>query len=357
MKNLSIWIGRVAVILVCLELCSVTLLPRHPLRPPPHLSNFFTSSASPLESLDSSVIMTIPAEYSVGDTNVRVWTRREQSHYEQWSSLPNSKEQKTLLVLTPMMNSAKDLMHYFSLLDNLSYPKHLISLGILEGDSTDDTYEQLLTKFQELSVAGLFRRLTLVKKDIPNGNRDLGGHERHSLQVQGHRRSVQAKCRNHLVSIALHDEDVVLWLDSDLRRYPRDIVERMMATGVRMVSADCIASSGYCYDRNNWRETPKRKAFMSQLPSDFLVFEGYSGQMNTNRESLCDIDPAEGELVELHGVGGTALMVEADLFREGLFFPTFAFEHVLETEGIAQVAIKMGVQVYGMTQLKVFHEH
>lgn len=40
----------------------------------------------------------------------------------------------------------------------------------------------------------------------------------------------------------------------------------------------------------------------------------------------------ENGLVELQGVGGTALMIEADLIREGLIFPTFPFRHAIETE-------------------------
>lgn len=296
-------------------------------------------------------------EYSVTKTLVRLWSRQRHAHYEEWSNGAGSDKPKRVIVLTPMMNSAKDIVHYFSLFQSLTYPKDLISLGVLEGDSTDDTYNLLLDKFQELSLGSEYRRLTLVQKDFSNGNKGLEGHERHGFEVQGRRRSVQAKVRNHLVSTALYDEDIVLWIDSDLRQYPADIIERMLNTGERMVSADCINSGGYCYDRNNWRETPGSLIVKKQLPAEALMFEGYPGKMKTYRQSLCDIDPEEGELVELHGVGGTALMIEADLFREGLFFPTFSFEHALETEGIAQVAIKMGVKVYGMTRLKVFHEH
>lgn len=354
--KISQWIGRIAVFLVLLELVTVGLMPRHPLRPVPHVSSFISSPAVVLASL-SSYISVIPVEYSVTKTLVRLWSRQRHAHYEEWSNGVGSDKPKRVIVLTPMMNSANDLLHYFSLFQSLTYPKELISLGVLEGDSTDDTYNLLLDKFQELSLGGEYRRLTLVQKDFSNGNKGLEGHERHGFEVQGRRRSVQAKVRNHLVSTALYDEDIVLWIDSDLRQYPADIIERMLDTGERMVSADCIASNGYCYDRNNWRETPDSLVVKSQLPAEALMFEGYPHKMKTYRQSLCDIDPSEGELVELHGVGGTALMIEADLFREGLFFPTFSFEHALETEGIAQVAIKMGVKVYGMTRLKVFHEH
>jgi hypothetical protein len=103
---------------------------------------------------------------------------------------------------------------------------------------------------------------------------------------------VQAKARNHLQSIALVDEDIVLWIDSDLKQYPRDMIERMIATNKKVVVADCISPSGQCYDRNNWRETSNSLIAKRQLPQDALMFEGYPGIMPTFRESLCDISNA-----------------------------------------------------------------
>ena len=64
----------------------------------------------------------------------------------------------------------------------------------------------------------------------------------------------------------------------------------------------------------------------------------------------------EGELVELHSVGGTMLLVRADVHRDGLVFPAYPYglknERVrddnlwqgeIETEGLAIMAHDMGV--------------
>ncbi|SPR00029.1 unnamed protein product (mitochondrion) [Plasmodiophora brassicae] len=300
-------------------------------------------------------------EYSTTETHVRTWTRPDlvpKTPYHEWKSSGVRPLFPRVLVLTPMKDSSKDLQLYFSLFDRISYPKELMSLGILEGDSTDDTYDRILSVLESMSVEGVMRRITLIHKNFKLGNKKLAGAERHGFTVQGRRRAVQAKARNHLMSIALHDEDIVLWLDSDLKQYPSDIVQRMLATGKRVVSADCIQTSGMCYDRNNWRETPKSLVVKQSLPEHVLMFEGYPDIMMTHRESLCDITEGidENGLVELQGVGGTALMIEADLVREGLIFPTFPFRHAIETEGVAQVANAMNVKVYGMTNLKVFHD-
>ncbi|XXQ32747.1 Glycosyltransferase 2-like domain-containing protein [Plasmodiophora brassicae] len=298
-------------------------------------------------------------EYSPTDTLVRIWERDPAaSSYLEWASRGGLQQQQPkVLVLTPMKDSEKDLLRYFALLDRLTYPKHLMSLGILEGDSTDATFAKLMDILAKLHADRAYRRVTLIKKNMQNGNRALNGHERHSYDRQGQRRSTQAKCRNHLQRTALRDEDVILWLDSDLKQYPADLIETMLATGARIAAANCIQPSGKCYDRNNWRETASSLVVKSQLSADALLFEGYNSKMRTYRESLCDIDDADvGDLVALDGVGGTALMVEADLVREGLFFPTFPYKHAIETEGIAQVAKSMGVEVVGLRTLKVFHE-
>ena len=41
-------------------------------------------------------------------------------------------------------------------------------------------------------------------------------------------------------------------------------------------------------------------------------------------------------LVKLDGVGGALILIRASLHREGVVFPTFAFAHQIETEGLAR---------------------
>ncbi|MGU7690805.1 hypothetical protein ACV2Y1_30325, partial [Klebsiella pneumoniae] len=70
----------------------------------------------------------------------------------------------TVLVLTPVKTASRFLDGYFAGLESLTYPRHLLSLGILEGDSLDDTaiqIEQRLTR-----CAADFNRVTYVHKDF-----------------------------------------------------------------------------------------------------------------------------------------------------------------------------------------------
>ena len=52
--------------------------------------------------------------------------------------------------------------------------------------------------------------------------------------------------------------------------------------------------------------------------------------------------------IDLDGVGGTALLVKADVHRDGAMFPPFPFYHLIETEGFAKMASRLGWKSYGL---------
>ena len=74
---------------------------------------------------------------------------------------------------------------------------------------------------------------------------------------------------------------------------------------------------------------------------------------------------SEGALVELDAVGGTVLLVRADLHRDGLVFPPVPYGRhnprvrsglgELETEGLGILAREMGHIPWGMPHLEVRH--
>lgn len=57
----------------------------------------------------------------------------------------------------------------------------------------------------------------------------------------------------------------------------------------------------------------------------------------------------------LDGVGGSVLLVKADLHREGLIFPSSLVEHQIETEGFAQLCKAIGHQPFGLPDYTVHH--
>lgn len=263
-----------------------------------------------------------------------------------------------ILILTPVKDAAAFLEEYFVRLDRLTYPHRQLSIAFLESDSHDRTYEEIERRLPDLRtrfrVAGLWKR-------------DFGFHlppntPRWANHVQLERRAALAKSRNHLLLRALDDEDWVLWLDVDVIEYPRDIIERLLDTGKDIVQPHCVEEyGGRSFDRSAWRDK--------------------------GRFHLDDLR-REGDLVRLHTVGGTMLLVRADVHRDGLIFPTFPYgkqnplirqrNHFLrkrdilllknvqdvlrgryrgeiETEGLGMMAHDMGYKCWGMPNTEIRH--
>ncbi|HEU4880733.1 MAG TPA: hypothetical protein VFT45_00770 [Longimicrobium sp.] len=242
----------------------------------------------------------------------------------------------TVLVLTPVKDAAAHLEAYFAALDRLTYPRERLSLGFLEGDSADDTHDLLAGR-----LAGLrerYRAAGVWKRDF--GYHPPGGPWRREVQLE--RRKVLARARNHLLFHALDDEEWVLWLDVDVVEYPPDVIERLLATGKDVVHPNCVLSwGGSNWDRNAWRD------------HGTLHLDDLRG---------------EGDLVPLDSVGGTMLLVRADVHRDGVIFPPFPYGlgnsairtdndwlGEVETEGFGIMAADAGVQCWGMPNLEIRH--
>ncbi len=275
-------------------------------------------------------------------------------------------EKYKILVLTIVKDAEEFLDSYFGALYKLSYPHHLISIGFLEGDSTDNTYLKLEKRLPELKKN--FRSVNLWKKDF--GYHIPPETARWARNIQIKRRTILAKSRNRLLFHALADEDWVLWLDVDVIEYPPNIIEKLLETGKDIVQPNCVKKyGGKSFDLNAWRDRGKYR--------------------------LHDLRK-EGNLVRLHAVGGSMLLIKADIHREGLIFPAFLYgdrdplvrgnnyflsrrdsfknailrilkrrradfnisrEHIgeIESEGLGIMANAMGYECWGMPNLEILH--
>jgi GT2 family glycosyltransferase len=249
-----------------------------------------------------------------------------------------------VLVLTPVKDAVRHLDGYFAALARLSYPSRLISLGLLESDSADGTYATLAARLPDLRAR--YRRARLWKRDF--GFHIPSPYSRWTPAFQIPRRTILAKSRNHLLSRALADEDWVLWLDVDVADYPPDVLERLLATGKDILQPHCVVTpGGRTFDHNAWRE-----------------------QGRIHMEDL----RGGPDLVRLDAVGGTMLLVKADVHREGLIFPPFLYGNrsaivrdpnpwsrgtvgELETEGLGIMARDMGYQCWGLPNLEIIHRN
>jgi peptide chain release factor subunit 1 len=253
--------------------------------------------------------------------------------------MPNSST--SVLILTPMKSARRFLDSYFAGLETLTYPHASLSLGILEGDSDDGTFEVLKQQLERACPD--FRRKVLVKKDFSFAVPD--GVPRFAAVYQAQRRAILARARNHLLFGALGDEDWVLWLDADVIEYPANIIEQLTALDRDIVQPNCVVESGGAsFDLNAWTDG--------------------------GRKHLSDLR-GQG-VVRLQSVGGTMLLVRADRHRDGLVFPPFFYgarsrwvrdphplrgSHVgeIETEGLAIMAKDMGIECWGLPDLEIRH--
>jgi hypothetical protein len=104
------------------------------------------------------------------------------------------------------------------------------------------------------------------------------------------------------------------------------------------------------------------------LPHCVLDYGGVTFDQNAWRDKgrlhLDDLRD-EGDLVPLDTVGGTMLLIRADLHRDGLIFPPVPYrpghpkarrgEGELETEGLGILAGDLGETCWGMPNLEIIH--
>lgn len=176
-----------------------------------------------------------------------------------------------------MKNSLEHIWHYFHLLDTLSYPRHLIQLGILVSDSSDRTYLRALELADERQYSRKksqhYGRISVFRKDFvdyaKNATRttvpgvpgdapaageageggeavegakpgmleviDVGtnvGAGRHKFSLQVARRKLLAMSRTWLLGAAMMPEvDWVLWIDVDVVEYEKNLIETLLEKG------------------------------------------------------------------------------------------------------------------------------
>jgi len=247
---------------------------------------------------------------------------------------------QSVLILTVIKDAASYLEGYFDRLNRLTYPWDKLSVALLESDSVDGTFE-LLQHLVPLH-AGRFHNIRIFKHDY--GFRLPPKLPRWEPSLQLARRNILARSRNQLLFRALGDHDWVLWLDVDVISFPNNLVETLLGYGLDILHPDCVqVSGGPSFDQNAWKDDGR------------LLMHDLRGA---------------GRPVRIDSVGGTVLLIKADIHRDGLIFPTYRYgvqslgirtRHPLwgsgeiETEGLAAMARDMGLQCWGLPDLQVIH--
>lgn len=264
---------------------------------------------------------------------------------------------ENVLILTPM---ARFYQEYWDNLMKLTYPHQLITLGFIlpknkEGNEATSLLQAQISKTQKTAAEkDRFKSIIILRQDFdpPLASQDEG--ERHKMQNQKPRRAAMSKARNSLLFTTLGPSvSWVLWLDADIVETPPDLIQDLAMHDKPIVVPNCFqkyynndkrAMDMRPYDFNNWKDSPTAQELAAKMGKDDILLEGYS-DMATFRALMAYMYDEQADKhmeVELDGIGGAAVLVKADVHRDGAMFPPFAFYHLIETEGFAKMARRLG---------------
>ncbi|KAF2997782.1 Golgi mannosyltransferase complex subunit [Neopestalotiopsis sp. 37M] len=274
-----------------------------------------------------------------------------------------------VLILTPM---ARFYDEYWENLMKLNYPHELITLGFIlpknkEGNAATSALQAAVTKAQKGPAKDRFRRVIIERQDFDPPLASQDEAERHKLQNQKERRASMSRARNSLLFTTLGpDTSWVLWLDSDIIETPHSLIQDLAAHDKPVIVPNCFQrftddhgnAAERAYDFNSWQDSVTAQELGNKMGNDELLLEGYA-ELPTYRTLMAYMEldnknDVRAE-VDLDGVGGTALMVRAEVHRDGAMFPPFPFYHLIETEGFAKMAKRLGYQSTGLPNYKVYH--
>lgn len=247
-----------------------------------------------------------------------------------------------VLVLTPVKDGRRHLDRYVELLGRLDHDPAQLSVAFLESDSGDGSRAALEALLPAL-------RARHARAEVHH--HDYGFRPeapRWHPAIQRRRREILARARNRLLSRSLRDEDWVLWLDVDLEDYPPDLLKTLIGAGKDVVVPFCTLPDGRPFDLNTFRKAADGPEDPCHLRDGLMQPPAGEGRL------YLDAFPPDAP-VRVDGVGGTALLVRADLHREGLCFPPFPYGGYIETEGLAMMARDMGSDCWGLPGLRIVH--
>jgi mannan polymerase complexes MNN9 subunit len=270
---------------------------------------------------------------------------------------------ESVLILTPL---AKFYHEYWDNLEKLAYPHELISLGFIipkgrDGNAATAALEEQLRKTQN-NPKKAFKSITILRQeDEPPLHSQLEA-ERHKMENQKARRASMAAARNALVfSVLGPTTSWVLWMDADVIETPPTLIQDLAAYDKPIIAPNCMQryynkdkgkQDIRAYDWNNWVDSETAREMAKNMGPDELLLEGYA-EMPTYRTlmgKLADLgsDGKGSRIMDLDGVGGATLLVKAEVHRDGAMFPPFPFYHLIETEGFAKMARRLGFKSFGL---------
>lgn len=269
-----------------------------------------------------------------------------------------------ILILTP---TTKFYQEYWDNILKFTYPHEYISLGFIipktpDGNKATTELQRAIAKTQSGPESDRFQSITIIRQDFQPPLTSQSEAERHKMENQKIRRTSMARARNSLLFTTLGPHTSwVLWLDSDIIETPPGLIQDLTSFDKPIIVPNCFqrfyntdtnAEEVRPYDYNSWRDSDTAQELAAKMGPDEILLEGYS-EMATYRTLMAHLGDTDSQsdqrkIMPLDGVGGTALMVKAEVHRDGAMFPPFPFYHLVETEGFAKMARRLGWESWGL---------
>ena len=271
--------------------------------------------------------------------------------------------QETVLILTPL---ARFYQGYWNNLLALSYPHSLIALGFIipktkEGDKATVALQAAIATTQQGPEGKRFASVTILRQDFDPPISSQDESERHRKENQKARRAAMSRARNSLLFTTLGPSTSwVLWLDADIIETPPTLIQDLAFHDKPVLVPNCFQRftnedhkpDTRPYDYNSWQDSQVAADMAKEMGPEDIIFEGYADVATYRTLMAMTADRSESRnqqaIIPLDGVGGTALLVKAEVHRDGAMFPPFPFYHLIETEGFAKMARRLGWGCFGL---------
>lgn len=263
--------------------------------------------------------------------------------------LPEPGPAPEIAILIPVRDGASFLRSNLEQIRALDFPRKRLHILYGEGDSTDDTPAVISMLAKEYGAEFASFGSIRCRRDT----RALPRAKRWRPRYQRSRRAAIARARNDLLAAALPRAcEWFLWLDVDVIGLPPTLLHDLLAARAKIVTPDCVLEGQEAsYDLNAFLDVAQFDRVEYFRHIRFGLFQPpahYHG-----RRHLDDLRYLPR--VPLDGVGGTALLVHADVHRAGLVFPEIPYRDLLETEAFGTLARDLGLTPVGLPNLRVIH--
>lgn len=280
-----------------------------------------------------------------------------------------------VLILTVM---DKFNAEYWSNLQDLSYPRKNIELGIMVSRQGD--YETTLKKLYDIisiiqkgEKEEKFKKITiLLEETASSSNKPIDDKEPLStdpnLNLEIHKRKSMALMKNELLFATLGPEvSWILWLDGRVTKTPTSLIQALTNHGKPILTTNILRRKDTGNDKdqddffhpdtlNNWVNSQVSVNMVSDLSKNDILIEGVSTK-DTDRplmRQFYDINSSPLTEMELDSVGTSCTLIRSDIHRDGAMFPSFPFYNLIETEGFTKMAKRLGYQAYGLPNYVIY---